>query len=158
MVVNSTVAQVAKPALTTMLTPVIADATDGNNKPVQRTSAMTAAPNERLYASAVQEAANSGLLDQQDFEKDNHQKRDYKWITQGNDGNYKVDLKNANSETYKEVKSWTSSIQQDHSNPTLKGIENDFNGNYAESRSNGAEAATNLRVHGKPSGTEASGS
>lgn len=157
-IVNSAAAKVAKPALTTMLTPVIADATGGNNKPVQRTSAMTAAPNEGLYASAVQEAANSGLLDQQDFEKDNHQKRDYKWITQGNDGNYKIDLKNANSETYKEVKSWTSSIQQNHSSPTLEGIENDFNGNYAGSRSNGAEAATNLRVHGKPSGTEASGS
>lgn len=158
MLVNSAVAQVAKPALTTMLTPVIADATGGNNKPTQRTSAMTAAPNEGLYASAVQEAANSGLLDQQDFEKDNHQKRDYKWITHGNDENYKVDLNNADAETYKEVKSWTSSIQQKHSSPTLDGLENDFNGNYAASRSNGAEAATNLRVHGKPTGNEASGS
>ena len=141
-VANSAAAKVAKPALTTLLTPVIADATNDNN-PQPRTSAMHASPNEAVYAAAIQDAVNAGAINPEDLKDYN-----YSWLSKDSDGNYHMD---ANSSDVKQVNTWSQKVKQTHNSPELNAIEDDFDGKYSAGRSSGAEAGKLLAANKSPS-------
>ena len=141
-VVNSAAAQVAKPALTTLLTPVIADATNNNN-PQPRTSAMHASPNEAVYAAAIQDAVNAGAINPDDLKDYN-----YSWLSKDKDGNYHMD---AHGSDVKQVNTWSQKVKQTHNSPEINAIEDDFDGKYSTGRSSGAEAGKLLAANKSPS-------
>lgn len=141
-VVNSAAAKVAKPTLTTMLTPVLADATNENN-PQPRTSAMHASPNEAVHAAAIQDAVNAGAINPDDLKDYN-----YDWLSTDSNGKYHMDT---NGSDVKQVNTWSQKVKQTHNSPELKAIENDFDGSYSTGRVKGSEAGKLLAANKAPS-------
>ncbi|MCR2053707.1 hypothetical protein NSA19_12840 [Actinomyces bowdenii] len=126
---------------TTLLSPVIAD----EMVPDPEKSTKQYDADAALWAAAVQSAANSGdvtgdggLISQEDLEKASGR---YSWIVQGADGRYRMDLSNADSDVYREVKEWTDSMNNTPNEDINEGLSDEFGGSYADGERRGSDIA-----------------
>lgn len=131
-------------ALTTLTTPVAADALDGSD-PHHVAPAMPSDPTNGLWAAEIQDAANAGLLDQRDFTVPGSS--DYPWIVHKSDGTYDIDLNRLLDSNTGEVGSWTNTVNHPtrDGDQAIRDLRNDFNGDYASGRGTGSGAALALK-------------
>lgn len=139
--VGSTAGGAATSVATTLLSPVIADVMVPD--PEKSTKQYDA--DAALWAAAVQSAANSGevtgdggLISQEDLEKASGR---YSWIVRGADGRYRMDLSNADSDVYREVKEWTDSMDNTPNEDINEGLSDEFGGSYARGEKRGVDIA-----------------
>jgi len=140
-------------ATTTLTTPIVTNEVFGAKR-VEST--MNTNPDEQMWAYAVRDAANAGLLNEEDFSVEGSDQ--YSWITTNNEGKHGIDLSKASQEDLKDVRSWTDTIPKhitstipDANEPSgqrvtpgdrsLKLLSNDFMGNSASGREDGIKDA-----------------
>lgn len=133
---GSTAGRVATSVATTLLTPILADATVPNAEDMEST--MPTDADNGVWAAAVRDAANAGLISQEDLKGASR----YTWVVQDDDGSYRIDLTGADDSDFEDLTSWTRNINSPiSSDETIQILKDDFPGNYAGGRYEGAEAA-----------------
>ena len=143
--VNSSAGQLIKPAVTTLTKPIVAsavaDATGSSAVQVPEENS-----ERSLWAASVQDAANSGLLDERDFTAPGS--NTYTWIKQKDDGSHYIDLSNTHGTKNSEVTDWVNSVQspdpegdpEEAERPRddkLDKLGDDFKGTRADARDRG---------------------
>lgn len=144
--IGSTMGQATVAAVTTMTAPLAADAL------VSDPETSITLDNERLdsavWAAAVQQAANNGLLSQDSLKPLFEQKvatggAEYAWVKQDpTTEQYYIDLSDATASDYMSLNSWTTAVKG--SGDRLTGdsgaiviLEDDFNGEYSDGKDAG---------------------
>ena len=140
-VAGGTAGKTAWAAGSSFLSPVVADAVTPDAQSVD--PSVDANVDSAVWAAAVRDAANTDLIDQAELAKADS---DYDWITQDPDtGRYTIDLDGADTQTYRDVKTWTDrqtspTSTADHT--TLDNLSLNFDGAYASGRNKGMSEAT----------------
>ena len=140
-VAGGTAGKTAWAAGSSFLSPVVADAVTPDAQSVD--PSVDANVDSAVRAAAVRDAANTDLIDQAELAKADS---DYDWITQDPDtGRYTIDLDGADTQTYRDVKTWTDrqtspTSTADHT--TLDNLSLNFDGAYASGRNKGMSEAT----------------
>ena len=140
-VAGGTAGKTAWAAGSSFLSPVVADAVTPDAQSVD--PSVDADVDSAVRAAAVRDAANTDLIDQAELAKADS---DYDWITQDPDtGRYTIDLDGADTQTYRDVKTWTDrqtspTSTADHT--TLDNLSLNFDGAYASGRNKGMSEAT----------------
>ena len=136
--------QIVSSAATTYLKPVIVDNLVGpKDKPM--TSAMDFNADDAMKAAAVQDAANAGLLNEDDYSVPGSHR--YLWIKQRDDGTHYIDFNGLPTGSAKEVTSWADTVNgaTHDPDPNLKSVQDGFSGMYSDGRAKGGEAAGKLK-------------
>ncbi|WP_314742370.1 DUF6571 family protein [uncultured Actinomyces sp.] len=143
-VASSRAAQGAASAATTMAAPVLADAITADAE--HRQSPMVDDPNQVVWGAAVQQAANNGLLSQENLAEASATS-EWSWIKQKGDGTYYIDLTDAAKGDYEHVRLWTEMLKNKSitqgDGATVSSIGDDFEGNYANGSKAGEDYANN---------------
>nr|WP_314927007.1 DUF6571 family protein [uncultured Actinomyces sp.] len=140
-VAGGTAGKTAWAAGSSFLSPVVADAVTPDAQSVD--PSVDADIDSAVWAAAVRDAADTDLIDQAELAKADS---DYDWITQDPDtGRYTIDLDGADTQTYRDVKTWTDrqtspTSTADHT--TLDNLSLNFDGAYASGRNKGMSEAT----------------
>ncbi|BDA63773.1 DUF6571 family protein [Actinomyces capricornis] len=109
----------------TLAVPVLAD----QGKAAEIESAAPDYMSDGMWAASVRDAASAGLLNPSDFEHvtdpDGHQ---YSWITQNEDGSYRIDLSNVRDteEAYQQMHDWEAVVNspEKEGDPILEDMKN----------------------------------
>lgn len=147
-------------ASTTLTSPIITNQVFGAD---EVKSTMNTNPNEQMWAYAVRDAANAGLLNENDFSAPGSE--NYSWIVKNGDGQHRIDLSKASQEDLKDVKSWTDTVNENvkievpdttspsgkkdaAGDPAFKTLGDDFNGTSTEGHKDGHNDAKNREKPG----------
>ncbi|MDO5064471.1 MAG: hypothetical protein Q4E00_05725 [Actinomyces bowdenii] len=105
----------------TLVTPILTD----KGRVAEVKSAAPEDLKNGIWAASVQEAANAGLLNPDDFaDVTDSEGNQYSWIVQDEKGNYKIDLSKADNleQAYREMNDWAAGINAtDENNPNKAG-------------------------------------
>ncbi|WP_136192580.1 DUF6571 family protein [Actinomyces procaprae] len=119
---------------TTLLAPVVEyDAT-------QVDSAAPTGMDKGLQAAAIQDAANAGLLNPEDYTITGDSSKTYTWIVTRPDGTHTIDLSKADDPTMAagEVSAWVRMVQAATGDYVFEDITDDFSGSYERGYSRGS--------------------
>ena len=100
---------------------------------------------DAMKAAAVQDAANAGLLNEDDYSVPGSHR--YLWIKQRDDGTHYIDFNGLPTGSAKEVTSWADTVNgaTHDPDPNLKSVQDGFSGMYSDGRAKGGEAAGKLK-------------
>lgn len=143
-VASSSLGQATAAGVITYFTPVVADTLVPD--PQNYKSPMDGNADTVVWGAAIQQAANNQLLSQEMLANAD---AEYEWIKQNNDGTYYIDLANATTDDYRDLKAWTRATEQatsaDNSDHVfMSELKDDFGGAYATGRDRGGDAAEGL--------------
>ena len=147
-------------ATTTLTSPIITNQVFGAD---EVKSTMNTNPDEQMWAYAVRDAANAGLLNENDFSAPGSE--NYSWIVKNGNGQHRIDLSKASQEDLKDVKSWTDTIHDNlHSekpdanspsgktivsgDPAFETLAKNFNGKSSDGHKDGHSDAKNREKPG----------
>ncbi len=151
-VAGSAVGQAAIGAGTTLLSPVLEDAIDGDSA-VPAKMPISEQVDDSIRAAAIQDAANAGLFNPQDFEvpveseaADNKfypASTVYDWIKQREDGSYYIDLSKTPPEKIDEAEDW-SNFAKTNGNAAFEELEDGYDGGAARAQDRGVSVAKRI--------------
>ena len=147
-------------ATTTLTSPIITNQVFGADAVK---STMNTNPDEQMWAYAVRDAANAGLLNENDFSAPGSE--NYSWIVKNGDGQHRIDLSKASQEDLKDVKSWTDTIHDNlysekpdanspngktivSGDPAFETLDKNFNGKSSDGHKDGHNDAKNREKPG----------
>ncbi|QHO91713.1 hypothetical protein CWT12_10930 [Actinomyces sp. 432] len=104
-------------------------------------SAAPSGMDKGLRAAAIQDAANAGLLNPEDYTITGDSSKTYTWIVTNPDGTHTIDLSKADDPTMApgEVSAWVRMVEAATGDYVFNDITNDFNGSYTSGYDKGSK-------------------